>query len=99
MGRKRRDHVRISGRIDDEAADILRRVLERIRYGRKIPMGNILSKLICWTEPGTWQRIIKTFPPKRWAGLNKEIRLRSIEIELEERKREERERDRQQDHM
>lgn len=98
MGRKRRDHVRISGRIDHEAADILRRVLERIRYGRKIPMGNILSMLIRWTEPGTWQRIIKTFPPKR-AGLNKEIRRRSIEIELEERKREERERDRQQDQM
>jgi hypothetical protein len=53
---------RLSCRVSKGAGEIIETVLGRISYGKKKPMGDILSRLILKTSDETWQEILKKFP-------------------------------------
>jgi hypothetical protein len=76
---------RLSCRVSKRAGEILERVLGRISYGRKKPMGDILSLLIWKTSPETWEAIIKAMPPKTGTLTPKEQKRRRAEREIRDR--------------
>jgi hypothetical protein len=78
MGRIPLYSYRLSCRISKGAGETIEEMLGRISYGRKKPMGKILSLLIRKTSDETWQEILKKFSPKPWAELTKKEEKRRI---------------------
>jgi len=83
MGRIPLNSYRLSCRISKRAGEILETMLGRISYGKKKPMGDILSPLIMKAPPETWEAIIKTFPPKSGGSLTmKDLKRMGAEREI-----------------
>ena len=78
MGRIPRNSYRLSCRIYKRAGERLEELLGRISYGKKKPMGKLLSRLVLKASEETWQEILKEFPPKPWAELTKKEQERRI---------------------
>ena len=85
MGRIPLNSYRLSCRVSKRAGEILETLLGRISYGKKKPMGNILSRLIMKTPPETWDVIIKTLPGRTGAPVTtKEFKRRGAERQIRE---------------